>query len=119
MATITKVRTKLDSLKALGYSTAGTVLASLDTRGQFRPGDRVVVVGAVRLDVPRDPHFYRKELDLRLSCSYGPGRYDPAYEDEGHDYPIGYVRWTEQRNMEAFLELVDALATGLPQEVTL
>jgi predicted dehydrogenase/threonine dehydrogenase-like Zn-dependent dehydrogenase len=65
----------------------------------------VVVVGAVPMDVPRAP-FYDKELDLRLSRSYGPGRYDPEYEIHGHDYPIGYVRWTEQRNMEAFLDLV-------------
>ncbi|MFZ2955971.1 MAG: bi-domain-containing oxidoreductase [Candidatus Ozemobacteraceae bacterium] len=256
LATISKVRTKLDSLKALGYSTAGTVLSSLDTNGTFKPGDRVacagqdyashaeivaipqnlvaripdnvsyeeasfttlgaialqgvrqalptigetvcviglgllgqltcqllqangcrvfgidiaqsmvdlaaktgaatafksgsenmqsaishftngqgfdaviitaaaptnepielaaeilrrkgrvIIVGAVKMDVPRDPHFYRKELELRMSCSYGPGRYDPEYEEKGHDYPFGYVRWTEQRNMEAFLQLV-------------
>jgi polar amino acid transport system substrate-binding protein len=66
---------------------------------------RVVVVGQVGMDLVREP-FYRKELDLRLSMSYGPGRYDPAYEDEGHDYPIGYVRWTEERNLAAFLDLV-------------
>lgn len=66
---------------------------------------RVVIVGAVGLDLPRQP-FYDKELDLRLSRSYGPGRYDPQYEERGHDYPIGYVRWTEQRNMQAFLRLV-------------
>ncbi len=256
MATLDKVRTKLDSLKALGYSTAGTIIASLDTNGKFSPGDRVacagqdyashadivsvpqnliakipdgvsmeeaafttlgaialqgvrqanptlgericviglgllgqitcqllkangcqvfgidlsdrlinlakeigiekalnrkdvnlmvaceeftkglgfdsviitaaapsndpielsseivkkkgsvVIVGAVKLDIPRDPHFYRKELDLRMSCSYGPGRYDEKYEELGIDYPIAYVRWTEQRNMETFLELL-------------
>lgn len=72
-----------------------------------RPKGRVVVVGMVGMDVPREP-FYRKELDLRLSMSYGPGRYDPAYEEAGHDYPYAYVRWTEQRNMEAFLDLVAA-----------
>jgi predicted dehydrogenase/threonine dehydrogenase-like Zn-dependent dehydrogenase len=66
---------------------------------------RVVVVGAVPIEVPRSP-YYEKELDVRLSRSYGPGRYDPAYEEQGHDYPVGYVRWTEQRNMQAFLELV-------------
>jgi predicted dehydrogenase/threonine dehydrogenase-like Zn-dependent dehydrogenase len=70
-------------------------------------GDRapIVVVGNVGMRVPRAP-FYEKELDLRLSRSYGPGRYDPAYELHGNDYPIGYVRWTEQRNMAAFLQLV-------------
>ena len=66
---------------------------------------RVVAVGLVGMNVPRDA-FYRKELDLRLSMSYGPGRYDPAYEERGHDYPFAYVRFTEQRNMESFLYLV-------------
>lgn len=66
---------------------------------------RVVVVGLVGMDVPRNL-FYAKEIELRLSRSYGPGRYDPEYEEKGTDYPIGYVRWTEKRNMEAFLHLV-------------
>src|SRR5712691_8746888 len=61
----------------------------------------------IGLDVPRNA-YYEKELQLRLSRSYGPGRYDPAYEEDGVDYPIGYVRWTEKRNMEAFLDLVAA-----------
>ncbi len=72
-----------------------------------RAKGRVVVVGMVGMNVPRDP-FYRKELDLRLSMSYGPGRYDTEYEEAGHDYPFGYVRWTEQRNMQSFLELAAA-----------
>ena len=267
-ATVSKVRTKLDSLKALGYSTSGTVLASLDSRGRFKPGDRVacggqdyashaeivavpqnlvakipdgvtdeeaafttvgaialqgvrqagprlgdnvaviglglvgqltcqilkangcnvfgidvsdrmvelarsvsadtainrsepsmaglaagftngygfdsvlitagaasndpielagellrkkgivVVVGAVRMDVPRDPNYYRKELEVRLSCSYGPGRYDPEYEGVGVDYPYAYVRYTEQRNMESFLGLVAKGAIDLKSLVT-
>jgi predicted dehydrogenase/threonine dehydrogenase-like Zn-dependent dehydrogenase len=71
-----------------------------------RKKGKVIVVGAVKMDIPRDPYFYRKELDLRMSCSYGPGRYDVSYEDNGCDYPFAYVRWTEQRNMEAFLELL-------------
>ncbi len=66
---------------------------------------RVVLVGTVGLTLPRDP-FYLKEIELRYSRSYGPGRYDPAYEEHGHDYPIGYVRWTEQRNLGEFLRLV-------------
>lgn len=65
----------------------------------------VVAVGLVGLDVPRNA-YYEKELDLRLSRSYGPGRYDRTYEELGIDYPVGYVRWTEQRNMEAFLQLI-------------
>lgn len=69
--------------------------------------DRAVVsmVGATGMELPRKP-FYDKELQLRLSRSYGPGRYDPQYEEKGGDYPVGYVRWTERRNMEEFLRLV-------------
>ncbi len=70
-----------------------------------RQKGRVVVVGAVGMNIPREP-YYKKELELRLSMSYGPGRYDTRYEEQGRDYPFGYVRWTEQRNMQAFLELV-------------
>ena len=66
---------------------------------------RVVVVGQCSLDAPRN-EFYMKELDLVISRSYGPGRYDPRYEEQGIDYPIGYVRWTEQRNMQEFLRLL-------------
>jgi predicted dehydrogenase/threonine dehydrogenase-like Zn-dependent dehydrogenase len=67
----------------------------------------VVAVGMIGMDVPRNA-YYEKELQVRLSRSYGPGRYDPTYEQDGVDYPIGYVRWTEQRNMEGFLDLVAA-----------
>jgi predicted dehydrogenase len=70
-----------------------------------RQKGRVVVVGAVGLTLPRKP-FYDRELTFRISMSYGPGRYDPEYEERGHDYPFGYVRWTEGRNIEAFLDLV-------------
>jgi len=66
---------------------------------------RVVVVGDVGLDLKRHD-MYEKELELRMSTSYGPGRYDPVYEEEGHDYPYGYVRWTEGRNMEEYLRLL-------------
>jgi predicted dehydrogenase/threonine dehydrogenase-like Zn-dependent dehydrogenase len=66
---------------------------------------RVVDIGKVRLDLPW-PEYYAKELDVRFSRSYGPGRYDPSYEEGGVDYPIGYVRWTERRNMASFLDLV-------------
>src|SRR4029077_6181718 len=52
-------------------------------------------------------HFYKKELELKISCSYGPGRYDTGYEEEGTDYPYGYVRWTENRNMGAFVRLLE------------
>ncbi len=69
---------------------------------------RVVAVGAVGLQIPRKI-YYEKELTFLNSRSYGPGRYDPAYEEGGHDYPIGYVRWSEGRNLEA---IVDLLACG-------
>jgi predicted dehydrogenase/threonine dehydrogenase-like Zn-dependent dehydrogenase len=72
-----------------------------------REKGRVVVVGAVGLTLPRGP-YYDKELDFCISRSYGPGRYDPNYEEKGFDYPYGYVRWTERRNMEAFLALLAA-----------
>jgi predicted dehydrogenase/threonine dehydrogenase-like Zn-dependent dehydrogenase len=65
----------------------------------------VTVVGTVGMELERRP-YYEKELDFRISRSYGPGRYDAAYEQKGIDYPIGYVRWTETRNMEAFLALL-------------
>jgi predicted dehydrogenase len=65
----------------------------------------IVAVGAVGMDIQRKL-FYEKELDFRVSRSYGPGRYDSAYEQKGIDYPVGYVRWTETRNMEAFLQLL-------------
>ncbi|MBA3443212.1 MAG: Gfo/Idh/MocA family oxidoreductase [Pyrinomonadaceae bacterium] len=66
---------------------------------------RVVVVGLVGMSVPRKV-YYERELALKISMSYGPGRYDPEYEDRGHDYPFAYVRWTEGRNIEAFLDLL-------------
>ncbi|MBN1482207.1 oxidoreductase [candidate division KSB1 bacterium] len=65
----------------------------------------VVVVGSVAMNIPRFP-FYQKEIQFRISCSYGPGRYDSDYEESGHDYPVGYVRWTENRNMQAVLDLL-------------
>ncbi len=70
-----------------------------------RKKGRVVVVGDVGLELNRSP-FYEKEIDLLISCSYGPGRYDPDYEERGHDYPLAYVRWTEKRNMQEYLRLI-------------
>ncbi|MFF1719157.1 bi-domain-containing oxidoreductase [Streptomyces sviceus] len=69
-----------------------------------RDRGRVVDIGKCRLDLPWNA-YYEKELDVRFSRSYGPGRYDPSYELEGRDYPIGYVRWTERRNLACFLDL--------------
>lgn len=70
-----------------------------------RKKGRVVVVGAVGLGLQRSP-FYEKELDFLISTSYGPGRYDERYERKGLDYPYAYIRWTENRNMEAYLRLI-------------
>ncbi len=70
-----------------------------------RPKSKVVVVGDVGLTIPRPP-FFTKEIDVRISCSTGPGRFDAEYEQKGTDYPIGYVRWTEKRNSEAILNLI-------------
>ena len=70
-----------------------------------RKRGRIVLVGTTGLELSR-ADFYEKELTFQVSCSYGPGRYDPKYEEAGQDYPIGFVRWTEQRNFEAVLDLM-------------
>lgn len=96
-----------------GVGVDGVIIAAatpssepLATASQLcRAKGRVVVVGLVGMDIEREA-FYRKELDLRMSMSYGPGRYDPSYEEMGHDYPLAYVRWTEERNMSAFVHLL-------------
>ena len=72
----------------------------------LRKRGTVVVVGGVPTGFDREPHYYKKELQVKMSCSYGPGRYDINYEEKGLDYPAGYVRWTENRNMKAFQDLV-------------
>ena len=77
-----------------------------------RKRGRVVLVGVVGLELSR-ADFYEKEISFQVSCSYGPGRYDPAYEEQGNDYPIGFVRWTEQRNFEAVLELMSSGALNV------
>ncbi len=73
-----------------------------------RKRGRIILVGVTGLELNR-ADFYEKELSFQVSCSYGPGRYDPIYEEQGQDYPIGFVRWTQQRNFEAVL---DMMATG-------
>lgn len=73
--------------------------------GMCRKRGRIVLVGVTGLELNR-ADFYEKELSFQVSCSYGPGRYDAAYEEGGQDYPIGFVRWTEQRNFEAVLDLL-------------
>jgi polar amino acid transport system substrate-binding protein len=78
---------------------------------------KVVVVGAVRMDIPREDYF-KKEIEVVISRSYGPGRYDVDYEVNGNDYPYGYVRFTEQRNMAAFLDLVSEKKVNLQPLIT-
>src|SRR2546428_5405608 len=73
----------------------------------LRDRGRLVDVGITKIELPWKT-FYEKELEVRFSRSYGPGRYDPNYEWGGSDYPIGYVRWTEQRNFQACLHLMEA-----------
>jgi predicted dehydrogenase/NADPH:quinone reductase-like Zn-dependent oxidoreductase len=71
-----------------------------------RKRGRLVLVGVAGLELSR-ADFYEKELSFQVSCSYGPGRYDPVYEEKGFDYPVGFVRWTEQRNFEAVLDMLE------------
>ena len=71
-----------------------------------RSRGRIVLVGVVGMEMSR-ADFYEKEISFQVSCSYGPGRYDPSYEEGGNDYPVGFVRWTEQRNFEAILDMMD------------
>ena len=82
-----------------------------------RTRGRIILVGVVGLQLNR-ADFYDKELSFQVSCSYGPGRYDPEYEEGGNDYPLGYVRWTEQRNFEAVLDLMASGMIDISQLVT-
>jgi predicted dehydrogenase/threonine dehydrogenase-like Zn-dependent dehydrogenase len=92
---------------AVIITAATSSLDPINSAGELvRKRGRVVVVGAVHTGFDREPYWYKKELELRMSCSYGPGRYDPEYEEKGTDYPPAYVRWTENRNMQAFQELI-------------
>jgi predicted dehydrogenase len=96
-----------------GYGVDAVIIAAstpsnqpvVDAAEISRMRGRVVFVGLVGMDIPRND-YYKKEIDLRLSMAYGPGRYDPDYEEKGIDYPYDLVRWTEQRNFEAFLGLI-------------
>lgn len=100
-------------LETRGYGVDGVLVCAgsssnsiIESCGEVtRDKGRVVVVGAVRMDIPREP-FFRKEIQVVISRSYGPGRYDPEYEDKGNDYPYGYVRFSEQRNMETVIQLI-------------
>ncbi len=96
-----------------GYGADAVVITAATTSNEpvelaiecARKRGTVVAVGTVGMNIPRSP-FYEKEINFRISCSYGPGRYDPDYEEGGQDYPLGFVRWTENRNMEAALDMM-------------
>ena len=119
-----------DAIDALKAWTSGVgvdaVLITADTSSNdpielagviARDRATVVAVGAVGMSVPRRT-YYPKELRLLISRSYGPGRYDPVYELQGHDYPLSYVRWTERRNLSSFLELIGAGQVNVAPLVT-
>lgn len=105
----------VDSVMKLtgGHGADGVIITAVSQSSQIlsdafnacRKKARVVIVGDVGLDMARN-EIYNKELDVLISCSYGPGRYDPVYEEEGQDYPLPYVRWTESRNMGEYLAQV-------------
>ncbi len=99
--------------------TAGTEsLDPIDLAGVIsRKKGKVIIVGAVPTGFKR-LHYFKKELDLRMSCSYGPGRYDMEYEEKGLDYPYAYVRWTENRNMQAFVDLIKTNQINLEKLIT-
>jgi predicted dehydrogenase/threonine dehydrogenase-like Zn-dependent dehydrogenase len=82
-----------------------------------RKRGRIVLVGVAGLELDR-ADFYTKELTFQVSCSYGPGRYDPQYEEKGNDYPLGFVRWTEQRNFEAVLAMMQSGALDVKALIT-
>lgn len=98
-----------------GYGTDAVIITAatssndpVELAGELcRKKGKVVIVGAVPTGFAR-ANYYRKELDLRMSSSYGPGRYDQNYEEKGNDYPIGYVRFTENRNMQTFIDLLES-----------
>jgi polar amino acid transport system substrate-binding protein len=113
----------LEQTQGIGFDsviiTAGTSsLDPINIAGRLcRKKGKVVVVGAIPTGYDRE-HYYRKEIDLLMSTSYGPGRYDKNYEEKGLDYPIAYVRWTEKRNMQAFIELIENNKINLSKIIT-
>lgn len=104
---------KVGHVFSRGYGVDGVIITASTTSNEpvhqaaqmSRKRGRIVLVGVTGLKLNRSD-FYEKELTFQVSCSYGPGRYDPVYEGKGQDYPLGFVRWTERRNFEAVLELL-------------
>lgn len=104
---------KLVNQYSKGYGADAVIITAATTSNEpvrlageiCRDRGKIIIVGAVGMDAPHQT-YYHKELSMILSRSYGPGRYDSIYEEKGIDYPIGYIRWTEKRNMEEFLDLI-------------
>ena len=120
----------VDPVKAVGLFTRGrgadaVILTAATDSDELvhqaaqmsRKRGRIVLVGTAGLNLSR-ADFYEKELSFQVSCSYGPGRYDTQYEDRGLDYPIGFVRWTEQRNFEAVLDMMASGALNVSPLIT-
>jgi predicted dehydrogenase/threonine dehydrogenase-like Zn-dependent dehydrogenase len=120
----------IDAVKEIDFATGhqgvdATIITATSDTGTIiqqamnvtRRKGRVVLVGNVKIDFDRDP-FYSKEIDFLISCSYGPGRYDPLYEQENIDYPYPYVRWTENRNMAHFVELIEAQSLSIKELIS-
>ena len=114
----TKVSSEIDAVHMVNNWTDGVgadaVLITASTKSNqliseaaqmSRKRGRIVLVGVIGLDIARSD-FYEKELSFQVSCSYGPGRYDESYELKGNDYPLPFVRWTEQRNFQAVLNAI-------------
>ncbi len=104
---------KISEMHTRGRGVDGVIISAATSSSEpvhqaakmCRKRGRIVLIGVTGLELSRSD-FYEKELTFQVSCSYGPGRYDPNYEDKGQDYPFGFVRWTEQRNMEAILDMI-------------
>ncbi len=113
----------LNSTKGIGADAVIITAATLSNEpielaaDILRDRGRIVIVGAIKADIPRSP-FYDKEIEIRFSRSYGPGRYDSIYEEKGIDYPLGYVRFTEQRNVISFLELIGKKKVNVNKLIT-
>ena len=104
---------KGNGVDAVIITAATSSLDPIDFAGSVaRKKGKVIIVGAVPTGFDRN-HYYKKELDLRMSMSYGPGRGDSNYEEKGIDYPVGHVRWTENRNMQSFVDLLSAGAINM------
>ena len=107
-------RTKNHGFDHVFICAATTSNQPINSAGRIaRKKGQIIIVGDVSADFDREPYFYKKELVLKMSCSYGPGRYDANYEEKGRDYPYAYVRWTEKRNMEAFVRLIESEAIDI------